>query len=51
MLLDAFDGAPAGAQRARDVLVRDGQEVPFLHVQARVRVGDDGLELLDDVFF
>ena len=49
-LLDAFDSVPAGAQHAHDVLVCDGQ-VLFLHVQACVQVGDDGLELLDDVFF
>ena len=51
LLLDTLDRAPARAQRARDVLVRDGQQVSFFHAQARVGVGDDRLELLDHILF
>jgi hypothetical protein len=50
LFLDAFDRAPARAQRPRDVLVRYRQQVPLFHTQARIRVENDRLELLDNIF-
>ena len=50
LFLDAFNRAPARAQRARDVLIRYRQQVSLFHTQARVRVENDRLELLDNVY-
>ena len=50
LFLDAFDRAPARAQRPRDVLVRYRQQVPLFHTEARIRVENDRLELLDNIF-
>ena len=50
LFLDPFDRAPTRAQRPRDVLVRYRQQVPLFHTQASIRVEDDRLELLNNIF-